>query len=142
MTIDSDTLDEFVNHYTVAALWSTTDESDESGGEPFDSNYDESDLAPETLEAIRKDCAAFLEASKGLINDETCLRSNQWLGDGVYSAIDLAGHDFWLTRCGHGVGFWETDRWTEEAGKELNRLSKEAGEVWLYLGDDGMIYQS
>lgn len=139
--LDSDDIESFLHHYIVAALWSTNDESDESGEEPFDANYDESDLAPETLEAMRKDCIAFLEAAQGLINDKTCLRSNQWLGDGVYSALDLAGHDFWLTRCGHGVGFWEDDRWEESAGKKLDALSKEAGEVWLYLGDDGKIYQ-
>ena len=139
--LDALDLDEFTSAYIIAALWTSNDESDESGGEPLDANYDESDIAPETMETIRQECAAFLESAKGLINDETCLRSNQWLGDGTYTAHALAGHDFWLTRCAHGCGFWESDRWTEKAGEKLTALSAIAGEVWLYLGDDGQIYQ-
>lgn len=139
--VDALDLEEFVSAYIRTALCTSNDESDESGGEPLDSNYDESNIAPETMETIHRECAEFLESAKGLINDETCLRANQWLGDGVYSAHSLAGHDFWLTRRGHGCGFWEDDRWTEEAGKKLTALSDIAGEVWLYLGDDGKIYQ-
>lgn len=31
--------DEFVDAFFEAALWSSNDESDESGGEPMDANY-------------------------------------------------------------------------------------------------------
>ena len=91
---------------------------------------------------MRKDCAAFLTEAGSLISESTCLRNGRDLGDGgVYSAHQLAGHDFWLTRCGHGVGFWEYDRWQTEAGEALTKLARAAGNVDIYLGDDGQIYQ-
>jgi len=52
-------LDPFTQAYIEAALWSSTDNSDESGGQPLDENYDISDIAPETLQQMihqRRDC--------------------------------------------------------------------------------------
>lgn len=43
-----------------------------------------------------------------------------------------AGHDFWLTRQGHGTGFWDRDDdtyGTEELRDELDRASRCVGEV-------------
>jgi hypothetical protein len=51
-----------------------------------------------------------------------------------------AGHDFWLTRNGHGCGFWENDFGTEEQCAKLTAASKAFGPCELYAGDDGMIY--
>ncbi|QNP78372.1 hypothetical protein [Agrobacterium tumefaciens] len=51
----------------------------------------------------------------------------------------MAGHDFWLTRCGHGAGFWDGD-WPEPAASVLTTASEEFGNVDLYVGDDGQIY--
>jgi hypothetical protein len=49
------------------------------------------------------------------------------------------GHDFWLTRNGHGAGFWDGD-YEDEDGKALTKISKSFGEKSPYLGDDGLIY--
>jgi hypothetical protein len=127
--------DEFLMAYEEAALWTSSDNSDESGGEPFDENYGPEDFAEETQKAMLADCVAFLDAAHTFINAETCLGNSRM-------PMRQAGMDFWLTRCGHGVGFWEDDRWTVEAGKTLTELADKAGNVDLYLGDDGLIYQS
>ena len=50
-----------------------------------------------------------------------------------------AGADFWFTRCGHGAGFWDGD-WQEPHAAGLDALSKQFGNVDLYVGDDGKIY--
>lgn len=50
------------------------------------------------------------------------------------------GHDFWLTRAGHGAGFWDGDL-PEELGERLTQASKAAGNREPYIGDDGLIYQ-
>ena len=52
--------------------------------------------------------------------------------------MDYAGHDFWLTRNGHGAGFW--DRGLGEAGKKLTDAAHAFGECNLYLGDDDVIH--
>jgi len=87
------TLDTFTKAYIEAALWTSTDESTPEGGEPMDANYGITDLAPETLERIKADCASF---------------QGQHLEDN-HDDVAQAGHDFWLTRNGHGAGFWDGD---------------------------------
>jgi hypothetical protein len=49
-----------------------------------------------------------------------------------------AGHDFWLTRNGHGAGFW--DRGLGDVGDRLTDAAHVYGSVDLYVGDDGLIY--
>jgi len=117
-------LDVFTKAYIEAALWSSNDNSDESGGEPLDKNYGLDDIAEETLEEMVRDCENFQ-------------RENE-----KYIPVDLlsnAGHDFWLTRNGHGAGFWDGD-WPDRAGYRLTASAKSYGEKTLYVGDDGKIY--
>ena len=122
----------FVSAYVEAMLWSSTDNADESGGEPLDANYDESDLAPEAVETIRKDCTAFHDAHAGTWADQLSVAPHGTEGE-------QAGHDFWLTRNGHGVGFWDGD-WQEPAAGIMTRAAKDFGECDAYIGDDGRIH--
>lgn len=115
-------LDSFTRSYLETALWSSTDNSDDQGGEPLDKNYTIEDLASEALAEAIKDCAAFQKANFEL-----------------YSDSETAGHDFWLTRNGHGCGFWDGD-YPEPQASKLTEASKAYGEVNLYVGDDGIIY--
>lgn len=48
------------------------------------------------------------------------------------------GHDLWLTRNGHGSGFW--DRKLGEVGERLTVAAKAMGECDVYEGDDGKLY--
>lgn len=127
--------DSFTQAYIECALWASNDESDpETGGEPLDKNYDPTDIAPEALVTIIEDCRAFQEANMELLA--------QWY-DICGETLERAGHDFWLTRNGHGAGFW--DRWASGTpqGKIGDRLA-EIAHVYrscdLYVGDDGLIY--
>lgn len=116
-------MDKFTHAYIEAALWSSMDESDEQGGEPLDANYGIDDIAPETLASILDDCKAFQEAH----------------ADDIGGELERAGHDFWLTRNGHGAGFWDGD-WDDDIGQRLTDASDVYGSVDLYVGDDGLIY--
>lgn len=130
-------LDEMVQAYIACALWSTSNPDSETNpdvSEFLDGDYDESDFAPETLEQARADCAQFLTLS-GIEPD------------GVWPA-DQAGHDFWLTRCGHGAGFWDRDLedWdhpkdeVRRLGQKYTHICEGMGELDLYPGDDGRLY--
>ena len=137
-------LDEFLDAYVTAALWSSTDNADDSGGEPLDRNYDESDMAPETLAKMRTDCAAFLAHRLGgrlIAIAERLEAESRWsLPSGAgCSVMRYAGHDLWLTRNGHGCGYWDGD-WPKGIAEGLEKLAHEFGEVDLYVGDDGLIY--
>ena len=118
--------DPMLRHYIATALWSSTDESDECGGDPLDDNYGVDDLADETLAGMAEDCAEFERQARHVLDK---------IEDLDYG---LVGHDFWLTRNGHGAGFWDGN-WGA-FGDELTELCKPFGECYLYVGDDGMIY--
>jgi hypothetical protein len=118
-------LDTFTRAYIEAALWSSTDNSDEQGGKPLDANYSESDISEATLEKMKADCARF-QAEQDISG----------YGD------SQAGHDFWLTRNGHGCGFWEEDHGTPEQCALLDAASKAFGAFDLYIGGDGQIWGS
>jgi hypothetical protein len=53
---------------------------------------------------------------------------------------EYLGHDFALTRNGHGAGFWDGRIQDKELAKALTDAAHKAGEVDLYLGDDDLIY--
>jgi len=124
----------FTHAYIVAMLWSTNDESDESGGEPLDANYNIEDIAPEALASIERDCSAFYDAHVDTWTDQHKYGSS----DGSTES-ELAGHDFWLTRAGHGAGFWDGD-WSEPAATKLTDACKAYSDQSPYVGDDDKIY--
>lgn len=103
-----------------------------------DDACDEGDMFSDSAwKQIKGDCEFFQGRAKYLLDDayET----------GQYGASQ-AGHDFWLTRNGHGTGFW--DRKELDGLSTINatlgdRLTKIAEEFrWLSLvkGDDGLLY--
>ncbi|MEG3175813.1 hypothetical protein U1872_06195 [Sphingomonas sp. RB3P16] len=51
-----------------------------------------------------------------------------------------AGCDLWLTRNGHGAGFW--DRGLGKAGDLLTEAAAALGSIDPYFGDDGKFYLS
>lgn len=126
----------FFQAYIEAALGSSNDESTPEGGEPLDKNYGSEDIAPSTLAEMRADCDRFVTQCEAQNLD---LATWEW---GRWSPDECAGHDLWLTRNGHGVGFWARD--VPEALKdlqdELDDLAKAMDEYNLYVGDDGDIH--
>lgn len=114
-----------LNAYVECALWSSMDESDEDGGRPMDENYGLEDIADDALASMRDDVDAFARFQAEHL-----------------AGIDpgQAGHDFWLTRNGHGAGFW--DRGLGDVGNQLTDACRPYGESYLYIGDDGLVYVS
>lgn len=119
--------------YIECALWSSVDlTSDEDGTchEFLDQRgLTVLDLDPDAFQAMRADCAAFIE----LAGDDIALYLEQ-------RASEHLGHDFWLTRAGHGTGFW--DRGLGALGDRLTAHAKTFGACELYVGDDGKVYVS
>jgi len=55
-----------------------------------------------------------------------------------YQDADRIGHDFWLTRNGHGAGFWDGDY--GDIGDELTKLVNDNfGELNIYINEDGSL---
>lgn len=122
----------FQRGYIDCALWSSTDNSRDDGGDPLDKNFDIDDIAPETLAKMQADCDRFCaENSEAL----AAISDSRPHGE----ADSYNGHDFWLTRNRHGAGFWDGDV-PEPYATQLSDAAKAFGEVNLYVGDDDQIY--
>jgi hypothetical protein len=117
---------EFLESYVDCALWLLTDDN----GEPV-KGQSEQDLSPELKDQILADCWGFWTENCHMIGFPHC-KSAQ-------TPAQQAGHDFWLTRNGHGAGFWDGG-WTEEIGDTLTTRAKVYGASEWYFGDDGRIY--
>jgi len=105
-----------LKHYLICALWSSID----GNGENFDS-FDIDDFHHGAVIQSKDDILGFIELSKGLfvgLNDEQI------------------GHDFWLTRNGHGAGFWDRGL---KYGTELTDNANSFGGVDVF-SDAGILY--
>lgn len=111
---------DFIDGYMECAIWASTDNK----GEPLDRKG--FSLTNKAKAQMRRDCKTFLKCCKSLLVDE-----NRRFTLRGFSLFSRAGHDFWLTRNGHGAGFWDGD-WEEKAGASLTEISKSFGECNLY----------
>lgn len=124
------TQEQFIASYIETALWATNDDD----GSPLDSaKYADAELADSTLERFKADCAAFSAKYAAIVAelDDSVLRS--------FPPDTHIPHDFWLTRNGHGAGFWDGD-YPKAQGDALTALAHSFGECDLYVGDDGKVY--
>lgn len=110
----------FLDAYIACALWSSTDHSDESGGEPLDRSYSRENLSKDALQVMTEDCNVFQRMARRLLH-----QTPDDYGE------ERAGHDFWLTRNHHGAGFWDGD--LGEVGKKLTELAHSFGEQNLVV---------
>lgn len=107
--------------YLDCALWSSTGDDDQ----PLDVLGVEA-IAPETRAKMRAELTDFVLQNQALLK-ASGLQDTQ------------IGHDFWLTRNGHGAGFW--DRGLGQVGVALTLAAHKFPAIDLYVGDDGKIYQ-
>jgi hypothetical protein len=138
----------FVQGYIEAAFWlehnerygfeewdseeamESVQEGTTSGSIPMDTSY--GDMTEETLRKVIADCDKFTEYAADLLEIA-------YDREGYDEA--KAGHDFWLTRNGHGSGFWCRDPLEADGlGDRLSKRARKQGESDMYLGDDRMVY--
>lgn len=124
------TLDPMVKGYIEALFFTEEDHLEEArGGRAV--AY--ADLHPDALKAIQKDIEKFRGAAGA------CLSAARIRPEGYDDA--RVGRDFWYTRNGHGVGFW--DLGLGEVGERLSALcgyGTDFPPVDAYVGDDGFVH--
>lgn len=139
--LDPYEVDDFTRAYMECALWSSTDTiNDETVN--LDDNHSIEDISPETLAEMVEDCRKFQSENAELLAQAYKMQHSTRNGKIDYTAAQ-AGHDFWLTRCGHGAGFW--DRGLGDIGAALTTKCgwrKQFDEIDLYIGDDDKIHSN
>lgn len=111
--------------------------------EELDDTYDYYDFTEEELEEPRKDVEKFIKILKEFLNK---ISGNEIIPLINKFGADSLGHDFYLTRNGHGTGFWDREEINIEftPGKNpydkayilrdiLTTISTEFGADYIYL---------
>lgn len=111
---------DFTRGYIDAILWSSGIDCEDW-------------LSDEFIEEAQNDCLAFIYENDTNLSRYCEHRNTE--GSPMFSA----GHDFALTRNGHGAGFWDRLELPKEIRDELTESSKSFGEAWPYIDDNGMI---
>lgn len=152
----ADALDEFTRGYIEAAMWTLTDTTyvcdkpdcefmtrDSEAWCPIHGDWmrehTEScdhlglhDIADETIAKAVEDCRQFQADMREDLDEAT--------DEQKHRTDAYHGHDFWLTRNGHGAGFWDRG-YSDELAERLTEAAHAWGNVCWYLGDDGRVYQ-
>jgi hypothetical protein len=122
-------MDEFTKSYITCALWSSYDDE----GNPLDDWATIDDVAG--VPGIISECENF---------QNTYAETLKIYYDGLGFDAGQAGHDFWLTRNGHGTGFWDryygTDIALQSACEDLANAASAEGECYAWVGGDGTVY--
>jgi len=98
-------LDSVVHSYLHAALWTSE----------LDSEYDTHEIDDDSISKAVADCRRFVELAGDLLNG---LEESE------------IGHDFWLSRNGHGAGFF--DKGLGEIGDRLQEIARSFREINVF----------
>lgn len=145
MRIRNIELDQFTTQYLLTAMWAETvvlpvpeQKIDKSGlldvdenhplhgikeGAPLDAHFDITNFTNGALLMAIRDCTDFQETNADDLLDEDDTRT---------------GHDFWLTRNGHGCGFWDGD-YDEYKGNRLTLDAETYGPAYIVVNSDGTL---
>lgn len=106
---------EILKGYLVAALWT---EEDEVGDASL------ADISSKSKQKAIQDINNFVLKAGDLIKK---------------SGLDAEqiGHDLWLTRNGHGAGFWDRD--LGDIGEKLSGIARNMGNINVFKGDNGEV---
>lgn len=121
----SDETNAFFNAFLAALLWSENDGEDASLSERFTI----ADIHPNSLAGLRDQCDRFVSDHRADLLAATQAVGYDW---------EQAGHDFALSRNGHGAGYFDRD--LGEVGDRLQEAAQVAGPADAYVGDDGKVH--
>lgn len=116
-------MSDILTGYIAAMQWTEND------------TIDGAELSGDLLDQALSDCEAF-----GTLF-ESCI-ARAMTNDTRYD-LEHVGHDLWLTRNGHGAGFWDRKLGSfngYDIAEHLSNACKMLGPIDLYVGDDGLIY--
>lgn len=122
-TLSTFTVKDVLDNYLLALLWSEVHEY----GTPLDATHDVSEISEACRNTAEGDCESFLKTAAA---DLALLPES-------YGGAEQVGHDFLLTRNGHGAGFW--DRNLGELGERLTAHAGSYGVIHAFVDDNGTI---
>ena len=128
-----ESLSSFTQGYIEAMFFTNCDTVDDE--EDRANRLGLSRLTKASLKAISRDCESFLST----LMPDGCF-AQQWIDRAEGYDTEQAGRDFWFTRQGHGVGFWDREELKAHGiGEALTKVARSFGEAypefyrgWIY----------
>jgi len=117
---------DFYRGYVTATLWANTYDAETE--EPLE--HGSGEFVPGGLLAMLDE-----EAERQMFGDSVAFVVAEW-ADLKDLPAEQSGHDFALTRNGHGSGYW--DRGYGDVGERLSKASKAWGDFSLYKDGDSI----
>lgn len=125
--METGNFENFLNSYIDCAK-RTCYISYDSEDENFEESFVDIDLSESAKIRAEKDCREFINTVKKLKFD-------------ILDYSEDAGYDFWLTRNGHGTGFWDRPEvYGKQISQKLTEIAEKFRESNLYLGNDNLAY--
>lgn len=159
-------LNNVMKGYIDAALWTEEDNlrsqheaDDDSGENKYDFGFDDDDDDDEDETELDKlikmqksfDTQPIDTFTKEHIGADSLIQAyldiKKFIGSADKNAVEEAietngeerlGHDIWLTRNGHGAGFFDHN-YEPDNEKSLMHAAKKLGEVYIYIDDNNML---
>ena len=104
-----------LNQYLETALWASTDDE----GEPLDYNFSINDFSRSSIKEAEKDIKEFLSIADKKLGDDW---DREWDEETI-------GHCLWLSRNGHGAGFFDESL---PFADELQDIARKMGEKYVF----------
>lgn len=132
-------IDAIVDGYLDCQLWAglDMDRDDDGTNPPLDENYGRDDIDPEYVDKVRAELTEVVtEHPLAVRMYLAAIQCGEYASGGTRS--EHFGHDFYLTREGHGAGFW--DRGLGELGDYLTGIAKAYGSAeQLFDNGEGVL---
>jgi hypothetical protein len=157
-SFDQEDLNEILKHYLIAALWTEEerlkDESESNQYNDDDDDYDEEDSDLDRLIKVQSNLNKknFTSFTREDIEIDSLIKAymdikkfielagEEAMKDAVESiGLDKIGHNIWLSRNGHGAGFFDDYYGSDETENKLTKAAQSLREVDLYVNDSGKL---
>lgn len=129
--------DAFMSGYLTCAVWADVVDP-ENDYLPDYGTYTPDDIAPESLATMTADARDFYAANSATLGAFCRYLSRDSQSLSLADAYGIAGHDLWLTRNGHGAGFW--DAGAGRIGGYLSDMARPMGGQSLYSDENGRLH--
>ena len=110
--------DSILGGYLEALLWASTDDE----GNPLDDDHSISDITKDAIKRSEADIAKFQKLAKKEL-------------EGLDVEDSQIGNDIFLSRNGHGAGFFDRDYADKKILDKLQAYAEKLGEVYPYAQD-------
>lgn len=130
---------DLVHGYLVCAIWSSTAED----GSELTKDFCITAISDLSFADAVAECEKFIQVALAT----RVADSNLW--DALLkhsptneeaSAAEHIGHNIWLTRNGHGTGFWDRNYLPKKVWEAATHICEMMGTVDLYVGDDERLW--